>query len=113
MVGTLRVGNDVEAPSGPAGTAAATQAKISLSGTGQSATDPFDLAGGLYEIAATCDTGFFTVEMQSVSGDDHVTIMQFEVGPTAGSTNVEVGGGQYALSIQCQGAWTLVMSPVV
>ena len=113
MVGTLRVGNDGASTSSPSGTAAAAEAEVSLSGSGQTVTDPFDLSAGLYELAASCDEGFFTVEMQSVTGDEHVTIMHFEVGPTAGSTNVEVGGGRYALSIECQGAWTLIIRPVV
>jgi uncharacterized cupredoxin-like copper-binding protein len=113
MVGTLRVGSDGAATSVPTGTAAAAQAVISLSGSGQTATDPIELSGGLYKFAATCDQGLFTVEVQSVTGDENVSVLLIGTGPYAGSTNVRVDGGRYALSIQCQGAWTLIISPVV
>ncbi|MGI8477101.1 MAG: hypothetical protein ACR2OO_12100 [Thermomicrobiales bacterium] len=86
---------------------------VSLSGSGQTAVDPFELPGGLYKFAATCDLGFFFVDFKPVAGNEFVSLPLAGEGPFRGSTNASIKGGRYAISIQCQGLWTLDISPVV
>jgi hypothetical protein len=81
---------------------------VSLSGTGDTATDLIELQG-VYTLDASCADGFvFTIDGVNVDNPDEFVIIPL-VGqpPFEGSTVMTFEGGRYAFSISCTGAWTL------
>ena len=81
---------------------------LSLSGTGDTATDLVELQG-VYTLNVSCADGFvFTIDGVNVDNPDEFVIIPL-VGqpPFEGSTVMTFEGGRYAFSISCTGAWTL------
>jgi hypothetical protein len=88
--------------------AAPTAGGLSLSGTGDTATDLVELQG-VYTLDVSCADGFvFTIDGVNVDNPDEFMIIPL-VGqpPFEGSTVMTFEGGRYAFSISCTGAWTL------
>ncbi|MEJ7763723.1 MAG: hypothetical protein WKF80_13095 [Thermomicrobiales bacterium] len=101
VIDTSNDGND------PGGSSAG---GTTFSGTGPTATDPFDLAAGSYRLEATCDGGFiFTLEIQRLDGDEFVFSSLIGVPPYEGSEVLTVAGGRYVISVTCDGAWALAL----
>ena len=84
---------------------------ISLSGTGDTATELIELQG-VYTLEASCTEGFvFSIDGVNVDNPDEFVIIPL-VGqpPFEGSTVMTFEGDRYAFSISCSDAWTLVLT---
>jgi hypothetical protein len=87
---------------------------IELTGSGDSATQPVDIAAGAYTFAVTCSDGvIFTVDITPIGSDEFVISTLVGQPPFEGSEVLELEGGRYAFSVSCGGAWTLSLTPLV
>ncbi len=97
-----------DADTGGNGPGRRTVGVTTFSGTGPTATDPFDLAAGSYRLEATCDGGFiFALDIQRLDGQEFVISTLIGTPPYEGSEVLTVDGGRYVVSVTCDGAWTL------
>ncbi len=94
----------------PLPTATPTPSPISLSGRGQTATDPIALSAGVW-VATFTHTGTrnFIVKTFTASGSEDLLINK--IGAYSGSRPL-TGSASYTLDIQADGAWTVVIAPI-
>ena len=86
-------------------------AKIKLSGSGDTATDMMDLKAGFIVLDATYSGGSnFAVKLQSESGQD-LELMVNEIGSYKGKTFAEIpADGKYYLNVTASGSWDFDIS---
>jgi len=83
---------------------------IRFSGTGQTATQPFALAGGLNLFTAQCTCqGNFIVEVDSASGSE-VDLPVNVIGSFSGTYGDGLAQGSYVLSVTADGPWSVVVT---
>lgn len=89
-------------------TTTSTPAPIPLSGTGQTATQPFPVVGGLTIFTATCSAcqANFIVEIDNASGS-FVDIPIDVIGAYTGSVAEQLSAGSYILNVTADAAWTI------
>lgn len=85
---------------------------LSFSGSGDAGLDPFELPSGTYRFSASCDDGFFAIEMVPLDHEEFVFLSLVGMAPYEGSENVQLDGGEYALSVTCTGNWALAIEPL-
>lgn len=85
-------------------------APIVLTGSGQTATQPFRVLGGLTILAATCQCSEnFSVEIDT-SGGSSVDIPINVIGSYTGSVAEGLKGGAYILNVQADGPWRVTVT---
>jgi hypothetical protein len=84
---------------------------IALSGTGQSATDPFELEDGLAIFRMTHQgQGNFIVDLLDESGQSAAPMgLVNEIGSFEGSYAQQVIAGQHVLDVMADGAWNITI----
>jgi hypothetical protein len=114
-VAALEGGSEPAADAGSDGSAgqATTDGGIEITGSGDSAAGPIDVAAGAYTFAASCGDGIiFTVDITALESDEFVVSTLVGTPPYQGSEVLEFEGGRYAFSVTCGGAWSLTLTPL-
>lgn len=88
---------------------ARTPEPISLSGSGQQATDPFTLESGLAIMSMTHQgDANFIVDLLDESGISVAPMgLANEIGPFEGSIALQTSAGEHLLDVQANGPWTI------
>lgn len=97
---------------GQKSTSSEAPAPINLSGSGQMATDPFNLESGLSIFRMTHQgSRNFSVKLLDQNGRPAGldSLLANEIGPFEGSQAVQAKAGQYVLDIQADGPWTVTI----
>lgn len=89
--------------------AARTPEPISLSGSGQQATDPFQLEPGLAVVSMTHQgDANFIVDLLDENGTSVAPMgVANQIGPFEGSIAVQTSAGDHLLDVQANGPWTI------
>lgn len=80
---------------------------ITLTGTGQKVTEPFELRPGGYKVSSEhVGTNPFSVYLVNSKGEDGPLVAN-EIGDARVSDIVNVKGGKYLFKVQADGKWTI------
>ena len=84
---------------------------LTFEGSGDNATEPFELPGGSYMLAFACDGGFQAMlDITALGSDEWVFSTLVGSPPYTGSEVLDFDGGRYVMSVSCQGAWSIELT---